>query len=108
MVIVCLLVSILSCILLYNFGIILVSYLLMRLSVNYSTDIPVSFDDIRCMLDIGFVNSSNTLVFWKNNERLYVKGHKIIYVGNNKSECYYLKNLKEYIKFVLFIKGHRK
>ena len=70
MVIVCLLVSILSCILLYNFGIILVSYLLMRLSVNYSTDIPVSFDDIRCMLDIGFVNRSNKLVFWKDNERL--------------------------------------
>ena len=95
-------------ILLYNLGTLVLSYWLMRLSVNYTTDIPVSFEDISHILNIGyFVGDSHTLIFWKNDERLYIKGNKIVHVEEGYSSCYYIKNFKDYLKFVFFIKGYK-
>ena len=95
-------------ILLYNLGTLVLSYWLMRLNVNYTTDIPVSFDDISHILNTGyFVGDLHTLIFWKNDERLYIKGNKIIHVEEGYSRCCYIKNFKDYLKFVFFIKGYK-
>lgn len=95
-------------ILLYSLSTLILSYWLMRLNVNYTTDVPVSFDDISNILNTGyFVGDSHTLIFWKNDERLYINGNKIVHVEEGYSRCYYIKNFKDYLKFVFFIKGYK-
>lgn len=94
-------------ILLYNLGTLVLSYWLMRLSVNI-VDIPTTFEKVKSTLQNGyFVSGGHEPVFWKDNTRFYIKHNKIIQIEDGYACCFYVNSFIDFVKFIHFIQEYQ-
>jgi len=97
----------LLCVLLYNLGVLVISYWLMRLSVK-PMDIETTFEKVQKTVQDGYyVSGGHEPVFWKDNTRIYIKHNKIIQVEDGYACCFYIGNFIDFVKFVHFIQEYQ-